>query len=177
MRSAAAVRAEGPPPFRMRRIVDRPTRCPTFFSAPWIRCSPTSDSPPPSARPRAGSRGGRCAGRVAERTSISAQSAGDTTAAACPASRSWRFRVRGRTAHLVRPAGQPSAIVVGETHAPAAELAAQAPVFFDQIDDDLPFPPGEPAGQSHHSSCRAEASITGWSLYHVPGWQASEDVG
>jgi hypothetical protein len=23
--------------FRMRRIVDRPTRCPTFFNAPWIR--------------------------------------------------------------------------------------------------------------------------------------------
>jgi hypothetical protein len=24
----------------MRRIVDRPTRCPTFLSAPWVRVSP-----------------------------------------------------------------------------------------------------------------------------------------
>jgi hypothetical protein len=29
-----------PAAFRMRRIVDRPTRCPTFFSAPWIRVEP-----------------------------------------------------------------------------------------------------------------------------------------
>ena len=39
----------------------------------------------------------------------------------------------------------------------AAQLAAQAPVFFDQIVDDLPFPPGEPAGQAISSSGRASA--------------------
>jgi hypothetical protein len=45
-----------------------------------------------------------------------------------------------------------------------APLAAQAPVFFNQIDDDFPFPPGEPAGQAISSSGRAEASTMGWSL-------------
>ena len=40
MRSAAVIRVGRPAAFRMRRIVDRPTRCPTFFSAPWIRVWP-----------------------------------------------------------------------------------------------------------------------------------------
>ena len=40
-----------PAAFRMRAIVDRPTRWPTFFKVPGCGCSPTSDSRSPSAPP------------------------------------------------------------------------------------------------------------------------------
>jgi hypothetical protein len=69
--------------------------------------------------------------------------------------------VQGTPADSVRSRGQPSAIIIGQAHAPAAQLAAQAPVFFYQIYDDFLFPAGQPAGQGISSSCTAEVSITG----------------
>ena len=87
---SAAVRVEGPPPSGCAESSIAPRGAPRSSARPVSACSPTSDSPSPSARPSDGSRGGRCAGRIAERTSISAQSAADASAAACPASRSWR---------------------------------------------------------------------------------------
>ena len=44
---------------------------------------------------------------------------------------------------------QPAAIIIGQAHAPGAQLAAEAPVFFDQVGDDLPFPAGQPVGHDH----------------------------
>jgi len=49
----------------------------------------------------------------------------------------------------MRPRGQAAAIIIGQAHAPATQLVAQAPVFFDQIHDDRPFPTGQPASQDH----------------------------
>src|SRR6185503_4873787 len=84
-------------------------------------CSPTSDSPPPSGRPGAGSRRGRCVGRVAERTSISAQSAGDATAAACPASRSSRS-----PGGPLCPTGTRGRPACGDRHRSGAAAGSQA---------------------------------------------------
>ena len=62
------------------------------------------------------------------RRSISAQSAGDATAAACPAPRSWRSP-EDRPAHSVRTGGQPAAIVVSQAQPPGPKLTPQEPIF------------------------------------------------
>src|ERR1700746_1887758 len=55
-------------------------------------------------------------------------------------------------AHPVRPRGEPSAIVVGETQSPDPKLSPQEPVLGDQVRDRLPLPAVQPAGQyaQHH---------------------------
>jgi len=61
-------------------------------------------------------------------------------------------RAQGRAAHPVRPRGEPSAIIVGETRSPDPNLSPQEPVLFDQVRDRLPLPAVQPAGQRarHH---------------------------
>ena len=151
MRSAAGVLAGGPPPSGCAESSTAPRGAPRSSVRLGSGCSSTSDSPPPSARPSAGSQGGPCAGQVAERTSISAQSAGDATAAACPASQSWRSP-EGPRGRRGRTGGQPAAIVVIQAHPSGPKLARQEPVFFDQVGDRLPLPAIQPAGQhaQHH---------------------------
>jgi hypothetical protein len=70
-----------PAAVRIRRMVERPTRCQRQRARPGFSCSPTSDCPLPSARWVHGSRAERCAVRVSRRTSNSGQSTGDATAA------------------------------------------------------------------------------------------------
>ena len=165
MRSAGAVRAEGRPPSGCAESSIAPRGAPCSSAHLGSACSPTSDSPPPFPRPGAESREGRCADRVAERTSISAQSAGDATAAACPASRPWRSPggppgppgTHGRSAGGDR---RQSGAAAG------SKLAPQEPVFLDQVGDRLPLPALEPAGQhaQHHPQRRGVDH--GPSLYH-----------
>ena len=81
---------------------------------------------------------------------------------------------QGPTAHPVRPCRQPSAIVVGETQSPGPQLAPQEPVLFDQVRDHLPFRRASQSVTTVSSRWKAEASITGRSLYHVTGWKTSE---
>jgi hypothetical protein len=81
----------------------------------------TSYSPEPSARPTAGFRGGRYAGRAFSRTSTSARSTDDAMAGACPASRWWRFHVRP---HGLR--GGPEPPVGGDRHPSDAGDDSQA---------------------------------------------------
>jgi hypothetical protein len=59
-----------------------------------LRRDEWADQIAPSARPSAGSRGGHCAGRVAERTSISAQLTADASVVGCWAWRMWRCPAR-----------------------------------------------------------------------------------
>ena len=40
---------------------------------------------------------------------------------------------QGRTTHAMRQAGQPPPVVIGEPHAPSAELPPEQTVVFDQI--------------------------------------------
>jgi hypothetical protein len=54
---------------------------------------------------------------------------------------------QGRTADLVRPRGQSTAIVVRQSQSPVPELSTQEPVFFDQIRNRLPLSAVQPAGQ------------------------------
>ena len=57
---------------------------------------------------------------------------------------------------------QPAAIIIGQAHAPGAQLAAEAPVFFDQVGDDLPFPAGQPVGHDH------QQQVKGRGIDHAP---------
>ena len=84
---------------------------------------------------------------------------------------------KARRPTAVGPCGQPSAIIIGQAHAPGAQLAAEAPVLFDQIDDDLPFPAGQPAGQDHQQQLECGGVDHGPQLISRPGSKASEDVG
>jgi hypothetical protein len=77
----------------------------------------------------------------------------------------------------VGPCGQPPAIVIGQAHAPGAQLAAKAPVFFDQIGDDLPFPAGQPAGHDHWQELEGGGVDHGPQLISRPRRIASEEVG
>ena len=146
MRSAAAGRAEGPPPSGCAESSTAPRGAPRSSTRLGSGCSPTSDSPPPSARPSAGSRGGRSAGRLAERTSISAQSAGDATAAACPASRSWRSPggLPGPPGTHGRPAGGDRR----QSGAAAGSQAGASGAGFPRSGRRSPQAPGDPASRS-----------------------------
>ena len=149
MSSAAAVRAAGPPPSGCAEssiaLRDGPRSSARLGSA----CNPTSDSPPPSARPSAGSRGGRCAGRLAVRTSISAPSAADAIAAACPASRSWRSPEGppGPPGTHGRPAGGDRR----QSGAAAGSQAGAAGAGFPRSGRRSPPAPGDPARTGQHA--------------------------
>jgi hypothetical protein len=69
---------------------------------------------------------------------------------------------QGRTADSVRTRRQPAAIIIGQAHAPDAQLAAEAPVFFDQVGDDLPFSAGQPVGHDR------QQQLKGRSIDHGP---------
>jgi hypothetical protein len=85
-------------------LVERPTQCPTFLSAPGSACSPTSDSPSPSAPRGDGSLIKRRAVRISGARPFQAIH-WHATAARCPASRSWRSP-QGRRPTRTRAAGR-----------------------------------------------------------------------
>jgi hypothetical protein len=74
-----------------------------------------------------------------------------------PAQQGVRRRDRGdlpqsRSAYPVCSSGQPLAIGICQVRAPGSELAAQEPVFFDQVGNCLPLQAIQPTGQhtQHH---------------------------
>ena len=56
---------------------------------------------------------------------------------------------QGPSADSVRSGPQPTAIVVRQTQPPSTKLTLQQSVLFNEIRDDLPLPPVQPAGQRH----------------------------
>ena len=86
----------------------------------------------------------------------------------CRAWRSWRCRAKH-----VGPRGRPVRPAARNRHRSGAR--ADCPVgdqntgSLDQIGNDLLFPAGQPTVTTMSSSWNAELSITGRSLYHVPG--------
>ena len=82
--------------FRIRATVDRPTRYPKFFNAPWMPCSPRIRCPSPCApsvfgyvRADVGGRGSDC------RALADRRRARDATAESCRRSRWWPRRGAG----------------------------------------------------------------------------------
>ena len=114
-------------------------------------CSPTSDSPPPSARQAAESPRGCRAAPAGWRTSISVQLGANATATTCQASRSWRS-----PGGLPGPPGTHGRPTGGDRRqsgaAAGSQFGASGAGFLDQVGDRLALPAIQPAGQhaQHH---------------------------
>jgi hypothetical protein len=126
--------------FRMRAIVERPTRCPTFFSAPWIRVS------------RATSRVGPFTGHelsVPSQQRIGRHDRGDLPQ--CPPSK------------LKRPHGKPPSVVIGEAQTPPIQLRAQDAILFHQVRERPalgdPTSRSGPRTPSGEPTCRSRARV------------------
>jgi hypothetical protein len=91
----------------------------------------------------------------------------------CSVGHAWK---EGTPADAVGPCGQPPAIVIGQAQAPGAQLAAEAPVFLDQIRDDLPFPASQPAGHDHQQELEGGGVDHGAPLISRPAG-SREEVG
>jgi hypothetical protein len=74
---------------------------------------------------------------------------------------------QGRTADSVRSRGQPTTIIVRETEPSSPKLAPQKSVLFNQVRDDFPLPPVQPAGQHtqhqrQHREVDHEPELISW---------------
>jgi hypothetical protein len=71
-----------------------------------------------------------------------------------------------RAADSVRSRSQPTPIIVGKTEPTSTKLTPQEPVLFNQVRDDSPRPPVQPAVSTLRTTCNAARSIT--SRIHSP---------